>query len=127
MTSTPKDKQHDAGIKEIARIQNLKGAKQWKAAQQFALKVNPALAQEHKQHLQELEELREQMQNPTARSANGLRFTLSIPETIISVIQKFDPDFMMFDKSKYKTKDGSNAESRKLMRVFPEYTIPTES
>lgn len=126
MTSTPDKKQHDKQIKEIARIQTLKGGEQWKAAQQFALKINPALADEHRQHLRELEELREQLQNPTARSANGMRFTLSIPETIISVIRRFDPNFLVVDKSKYKTKDGSNAESRKLMRVFPEYTIPTK-
>lgn len=127
MTKTPEQKQHDARIKEIARIQGLKGAAQWKAAQKFALDVNPSLADEHTQHLRELEELREQMQNPTARSKSGkLRFSLSIPETIISVIQKFDPQFMVFDKRKYGTPDGSNREARKLMRVFPEYKIPTE-
>ena len=128
MTKTLEQKQHDAQIKEIARIQGLKGAKQWKAAQQFALDINPSLAKEHEQHLRELEELREELNNPSARSASGnIRFSLSIPVTIMTVIQRFDPEFMQWDKRKFKTADGSNQMARKLMKVFPEYRIPTES
>ena len=127
MTKTLDQKQHDKNIKEIARIQGLKGENQWKAAQKFALDVNPQLAKEHEQHLRELEELREERNNPSARSADGkLRFDLSIPVTIMTVIRKFDPEFMNWDKRKFSTADGSNSMARKLMKVFPEYKIPTE-
>jgi len=122
--TTEKEKQ----LAEIQRILNLKGPEQWKAAQEFALNNNPSLAAEHQIHLKELETVREEQDRDDARSADGsLRFDLSMPATIFAAIRAFDPAFMMFDKrdkTRYKTKRSTNAEARKLMKVFPEYKIP---
>lgn len=124
----PEQLSRDKQIKRIAAIQNMKPPKQWLAAKEFALDVNPELRAEHAVHMKELETLREEQDNDEARSAGGtLRFTLSMPMTILAAIRAFDPNFMMYDKrdkSKYKTKRSTNAESRKLMRLFPEYKIP---
>lgn len=115
-------------LKQIASIQNMKGARQWKAAKEFALEVNPELRAENAIHMKELETLREEQDNDEARSAGGtLRFAVSIPATIVNVIRQFDPNFLIYDKhdkSKYKTKRSSNREARVLMKVFPEYKIP---
>ena len=125
---TSEEKLREKHLKQVGKILNMKGAAQWKAAKEFALETNPALRAEHAQHMVELETIRESQDRDDASSADGtIKFALSIPSSIVTVIRSFDPEFMFYDKhdkTKYATKRSSNREARMLMRVFPEYKIP---
>lgn len=112
-------------LKEIERIQTLKGAKLWRAAHDFALQANPKLAREQKKLLREVDALREEQDDDYARSAGGhFRFGLHMSKAMIDAIRKFDPTFLTADKHKNKNPKDSNKLVKEVMKTFPEYKIP---
>lgn len=112
-------------IRDIADIQQTPIPERWRKARDLAIKINPLLAKEHEIHLKEVMTLREQQDRDDASSADGrLRFSVSVPISMMEVIRQFDPKFMSWDKRSYKDVKDSNKEARRLMKVFPEYKIP---
>lgn len=124
-TNTDREKQ----LRKIDKILAIKSKPaQWRAIRDFVLDTNPLIAKEHEIFLIEIETVREMQRRADARSAGGtLKFSLSFPESIVSAIRQFDPNFLIYDKqdkTKYKRKDSTNREVKVLMKAFPEYVIP---
>lgn len=114
-------------LKEISRIQKMSKPKMWRAAKDFAIENNPALQEEEDLLMEEIKEIKENLINPQAISEGGtMRWGLRIPDSIVSAIRAFDPEFLIVEKNTKGKPNATNKYVRQLMKVFPEYRIPKE-
>ena len=108
-------------VEEITSLQPL--WKRWKPAAQLALDLNPLvrsgnrLREENALTIRRNQKLREVQLNKYAAN-QGLRFAMSIPEAVVNFIELFDPTAFQGTPTEQKTKMG------RMVKLFPEYTIP---
>ena len=117
------DQEKQARLKQIAHIQGMNdNTKRWRAILDFALRVNPNIRAEHKLHLKAIREDREAQANQFgAAKKSGMRYALSMPETIWHLLNMFDP--YIKEATSEKSAAKQNKVVRELAKAFPEYKI----
>lgn len=113
-------------LEEVGKILGMPQTKRWKAAQQFALKHNAWARTEHAAVVKSVKEQRKELKNVygTSEDSNSaLRWGMRMPDSILTSIKMFDPEFDRESEKRQPNPELQKEEWRKMMKVFPEYRV----
>lgn len=109
--------------KVFKRLSALPPEKRWREAVKWLFSTNKEARLEHKGVVESVKELKEEARNKFASDKNmTLRHGLRMPSTVMATIEIVDPNVTV----QLASKDGQDQRKmmHKLMRAFPEYSVP---
>lgn len=109
--------------KVFKKMQGKRPDERWRMAVDWLLKTNDDARFEHKAIIKEIADLKADHANKFASTkGDTIRHGLRLPSLVLDTIYLIDPDTqLIWDKG---TPHEKRALLHKIMRVFPEYTVP---